>query len=388
MPAPVLPQPPAHDASPAAQPASPRGARVWLSRRLRHLAVGLALLPLLGGCSQIAYYWQAGLGQWEILHKREPISEVLADPAVSAETKRKLRLVLSVQDFATKALALPTKGHYTTYADLGRPYVSWLVVATPALSLAEHRFCYPIVGCLGYRGYFAKADAQAEAAELHADGLDTLVRPVRAYSTLGWFNDPVLNTFLAGDDTELIGTIIHEQTHRLYFLKGATDFNESFAVFVEGEGVRRYLSQPGENPALITRYEAIRADQQRFLDIVRRGRARLAELYGSDLPDADKRTRKPALFEAMRQDYQKERSSFTLLNYDDWFAQPLNNAYLAGVEQYARHVAAFRALFIESGRDFPRFYAAVEALGALPADEREARLNRLEHKVVARSEHP
>jgi predicted aminopeptidase len=371
-----------------ASPAARQGARRRSWRRLQQWLVPLlaALALLLGGCSGLAYYWQAGLGQWEILHKRRPIAEVLADPAVSAEVKRKLRLVLSVQDFATAQLALPVEGHYTTYADLGRPYVSWLVVAAPALSLEAHRFCYPIVGCLGYRGFFAREDADALAAGLRGEGLDVLVRPVRAYSTLGWFNDPVLNTFLAGDDTELMGTIIHEQTHRRYFLKGATDFNESFAEFVQDEGVHRYLSQPGQDPALIARYDDIRADEKRFREIVLRGRARLAELYASHLSDAEKLARKPALFQALREDYQKRRASFKLLNYDGWFAQPLNNATLVGVAQYARRIGAFHELFIESGRDFARFYAAVEALGGLPPGQRDARLNELEQKLVARSE--
>jgi predicted aminopeptidase len=357
-----------------------------VNRRWR-LLVLLALLPLLGACSQVAYYWQAGLGQWEILHARRPIAEVLADPAVDAEVKRKLRLILDVQAFGTAHLALPEDGHYTTYADLGRSTVSWLVVAAPPLSVEAHEFCYLIVGCLGYRGYFAQDDADALAAGLREEGLDVLVRPVRAYSTLGWFADPVLNTFLAGDDAQLPGTILHEQAHRRYFLKGDTDFNESFAEFVAHEGVRRYLEQPGRPAGLFARFDAGRADEQRFQAIVRRGRERLAGLYASSLPDAEKLARKPALFEALRRDYQNERSSFTLYDYDDWFAQPLNNAYLVGVTQYARHIAAFRALFGESGRDFARFYAAVEALGRLPADQREARLNELEHTVVAQS-HP
>jgi predicted aminopeptidase len=357
----------------------------WPRAWPRALAL-LVLLPLLGGCSELAFYWQAGWGQWEIIHKRRPIVEVLADPAVPAEAKRKLRLVLDVQDFATAHLAIPADDHYTTYTDLGRPYVTWLVVAAPPLSLEAHAFCYPIVGCLGYRGYFAKADAQAEAGRLAGEGLDVIVRPVSAYSTLGWFNDPVLNTFLRMDDTQLIGTIIHELAHRRYFLKGETDFNESYAEFVQDEGVHLYLAQPGQDAARIARYEAIQADERRFRELVLAARARLASLYASPLPDAEKLARKPALFDALRQDYQNERSSFKLLNYDDWFAQPLNNATLVGVTQYARHIAAFRALFMESGRDFSRFYAAVEALGQLPSEERAARLNQLEQKVVARSD--
>jgi predicted aminopeptidase len=369
---------------PSPRPQHPPARRSRAARRLPLLLLAL-LLPLLGACTEMAYYWQASAGQLEILNKRRPIAEVLADPAVSAEVKRKLRLIEDVQAFATAGLALPAEGHYTTYADLGRPYVSWLVVAAPPLSLEAHPFCYLVVGCLGYRGYFAQEDAEALAARLRGEGLDVLVRPVRAYSTLGWFNDPVLNTFLAGDDVQLAGTIIHEQAHRRYFLKGATDFNESFAEFVEGEGVARFLAQPGRDPAGVARFEALRADERRFRALVLRGRERLAALYASDLPDADKLARKATLLQALRDDYQNERASFTLLNYDDWFARPLNNAHLVGVAQYARHIAAFRALFAQSGRDFPRFYTAVEALGGLAPEAREARLNELEQSVAARS---
>jgi len=348
----------------------------------------LALLPLLGACSEAAYYWQAGLGQWELLSKRRPIAEVLADPDVPAAVKARLHLVQDVQRFGTEHLALPAEGHYTTYADLGRPVVSWLVVAAPPLSLEAHEFCYLIVGCLGYRGYFAREDAAALAAALREEGLDAIVRPVQAYSTLGWFSDPVLNTFLGGEETRLAGTILHEQAHRRYFLKGATDFNESFAEFLEAEGVRRFLAQPGREPAQRARFEAIQADEARFRAIVLGGRERLAALYASPLPDVEKLARKAELLAAMRQDYQNQRSSFTLLNYDDWFDRPLNNAHLVGVAQYARHVRAFQALFAESGRDFPRFYAAVEALGGLPAGQREARLNELELTPVARTQRP
>lgn len=363
----------------------------------RLLPACLLALPLaLGACADVAYYWQAGLGQLEILRKRRPIAEVLADPSTPVQTARKLRLILAVQDFATEDLALPAEGHYTTYADLGRPYVSWLVVAAPEFSLEAHRFCYLVVGCLGYRGFFEREDADALAAELHGEGLDVSVRPVSAYSTLGWFNDPVLNTFLAGDDVSLIGTVIHEQAHRRYFLEDATDFNESFAEFVEEQGVQRFLTLSRPPPGLLTRpaarmlaaARAMRDDERRFRALVLGARKRLAALYAAPLPAAEKRRRKAGAIDALRQDYQKQRASFKLLDYDDWFAQPLNNAHLAGIAQYARHIGAFRALFDQSAHDFARFYTAVEALGALPADQRATRLSQLEHAGVAQLHPP
>ncbi len=363
------------------------GRRRGLPLPLPVLLLALAL-PLLGACGELGYYWQAGMGQLELLGKRRPIAEVLDDATVGAETKARLRLVQAVQAFGTAALALPEDGHYTTYVALERPYVSWLVVAAPEFSLEAERFCYLIVGCLAYRGYFAEADARDFAAGLRAEGLDVAVRPVRAYSTLGWFDDPVLSSFLGGERTVLMGTILHEQAHHRYFLEGATAFNESFAVFVEVEGVHRYLAAQGApGRRQIERYEAIRADRERFHALVLQGRERLATLYAQGLPPDALRTAKAAALAALREDYQSARSSFKLLNYDRWFAQPLNNAHLAGVAQYARHVGAFRALFAESGHDFARFYAAVEALGELPPARREARLDELRSKALALSGH-
>jgi predicted aminopeptidase len=351
-----------------------------------------ALSVLLCSCAEVAYYWQAAGGQLEILRKRRPIEDVLADPAVAAGVKAKLSLVVAAQAFAAEALALPRAGAYRHYADLGRPYVSWLVVAAPALEMREHQWCYPIAGCLGYRGYFERAQADALARELAAQGYDVAVRPVRAYSTLGWFDDPVLNTFLDGDEADLAGTLIHELSHRRLWVKGDTTFNESYAAFVEEEGVRRFLAarRGAGGEASWRRWLAARAEEERFTALVLQARARLIELYAGPLPEAEKLARKSALIEDLRTDYQKQRAAFRLMDYDAWFARPLNNAHLAGIAQYHGRVAAFRALFGQAGGDFARFHAAVEALGGLPAQERAARLDQLEagHERNAARRHP
>ncbi|MDH4247073.1 MAG: aminopeptidase, partial [Deltaproteobacteria bacterium] len=285
--------------------------------------------------------------------------------------------------FATQELGLPQKGHYRFYTDLDRPQVSWLVVATPALSLREHTFCYLIVGCLGYRGYFLREDADAMAAELTAQGLDVLVRPVRAYSTLGWFDDPVLNTFLQGPEVDVVGTVIHELAHRRYFLSGDTAFNESYATFVEEAGLERFLHRTAEiggaSPVTaLERWRALQADEERFQTLVARTVERLEALYASDTTEEVKRREKTALFTKFREDYQSARGSFTLSNYEGWFAQALNNAHLVGMGHYTRYVRAFKALFAEQGGQFEPFYRAVEALGALPEAERRTRLAQLE----------
>jgi predicted aminopeptidase len=345
----------------------------------------LALVSL-SGCSDVAYYWQAGMGQWEILSKRRSIEEVLADPGVDGDTKAKLEMVLRAQAFGRESLALAEESQFRYYADLGRPFVSWNVVASQAYAIREYAHCFLIVGCLGYRGFFAKPDAEAFAEGLAQEGYDVLVRPVRAYSTLGWFDDPVLNTFLRGGELRLISTIFHEQAHTLLFIKGDTAFNESFATFVEEEGVRRYLAGRGEKgAALLRRYGAWNGDKRRFREIVLTGRRRLETLYASGKAREEMAGEKRRLFEQMREDYQKQKKSFRIASYDGWFDRPLNNAHLVGVQHYRSWVGAFRALFQREGQDFLRFYQAARELSELPRAEREAKLDRLEKETLAHS---
>jgi len=357
----------------------------------RSLLLTAFLLAMLGlsGCGEVYYYWQAGWGQMDIIQRRKPIKQVIADEKTDPETRRKLELILKVQDFGTSRIALPKEGQFYYYADIGRNAVTWLVLAAPEFSLKEKAFCYPIVGCLGYRGYFKKADAEDYAEALRVDeGLDVVVRPVSAYSTLGWFDDPVLNTFLREGDTQMVATLFHEQAHGVYFLKGDTAFNESFASFVEESALRAYLAEGDQNQVNLARWEAAQEDRKRYRNLVLAGRNRLEALYdrGGD-PDA-MRLEKARLFDQLRQDYQKARESFKILNYDRWFAQPLNNAHLAGFSQYETYVNAFRALFEEAGRDYGRFFEAVKALGELPPEERKARLSQLEKRFVATNHNP
>ena len=364
---------------------------------LRQAALGVLLAGAVvwaGSCSDVSYYWQAVGGQLEIVQKRRPIGVVLADPDVPERIKARLRLAMRVQSFAIATLELPADGSYRYYADLGREYVSWLVVAAPALEMKEHTWCYPIAGCLGYRGYFDRADAEKLAARMRADGFDVLLRPVRAYSTLGWFDDPLLNTFIQQAELDLMATLIHEHAHRRVWVSGDTEFNESFAVFVEREGLRRFLEQNARDPTLAggltpeafqARHRAFQADRDRFQALALSGRQRLVDLYAAALPDAGKRARKTEVLDEIRRDYEKQRSSFTLLNYDEWFGPNLNNATLAGIAQYHVRIDAFAALFEEQGRNFGKFYAACEALGRLGPSARQAELNRLTAGAATRT---
>ena len=346
----------------------------------------LVLAFLLSGCSDVAYYWQAGLGQLEILRKRRPIGEVLEDPGVGEETKAKLRLVRRAQAFGREELALPEGASFHYYTDLERDFVSWLVVASEPFTFRAFRNCFPVVGCLNYRGFFERADANGFAGGLEGEGLDVWVRPVSAYSTLGWFDDPVLNTTLRAADLQIVATVLHEQAHQVLFVKGDTAFNESFATFVEREGVPRFLEgQGGQGDAQLARYEALHEDRQRFRAILLRGKARLQGLYGSGRPTAEMVAEKARLFAQMRQDYQNERGSFKLASYDSWFAQDLNNAHLVGVEQYQSWVGAFQALFDRSGQDFARFYAAAKELADLTPEGRLTRMQTLAKESVPKS---
>jgi len=344
--------------------------RIWLSSAL--------LLLLLGGCADMSYYWQAARGQWEIIRARQPIGEVLTDPAVPEPVKAGLRTVQDAQRFGAAALALAPKVHYTSYADLGRPQVSWLVVSAEAFALKARQECFLFVGCFGYRGFFAREDADAYADRRAAEGYDVLVRSVTAYSTLGWFEDPLLNTMLDEEPAWLVTTVYHEQAHRMVFVKGDTTFNESLATFVAQEGVRRYLhSQGAAGAQALRRYEAQEADRKRFRAILLAGRKRLEAVYAGAAPPAEMRRRKAEAFAALRSDYASQRASFKILSYDGWFSQPLNNAHLVGVGQYHDRVTAFAALFAREGQDFARFFAAADKLGELPAEQRQAALDAL-----------
>lgn len=340
---------------------------------------------MLQGCGEIGYYWQAGVGQLEIIGKRRPIEEVMADETVAPEVKAKLSLVLGAQAYGEQSLALPEGARFKYYADLERDYVSWLVVASLPFAIKEYENCFLIVGCLGYRGFFDKSDAEAFARELAADEYDVLVRPVRAYSTLGWFDDPVLSTYIRYGDSRLIGTVIHEQAHRVLFVEDDTAFNESFATFVEEEGLRLYLAARGEGGGgLLEEYLSRKEDQELFRRIVLAGRERLERMYLLERPVEEKRAEKARLFELMREDYRNRKNSFKIINYDGWFKQELNNAHLVGIHQYHSRVAAFRALFEREERDFIRFYAAAKELAGLPPQSREARMKTLEGNNLAR----
>jgi predicted aminopeptidase len=339
-------------------------------------ALALACFSV-GGCSSLGYYAQAISGQMELIHKARPIPEVIADPATSAEVKRKLERVVQIRNYASQALGLPDNESYRRYADLQRPYVVWNVFAAPEFSIEPRQWCFPFAGCVGYKGYFAQADAERFAAEVRTAGFDVYIGGVPAYSTLGWFKDPVLNTFIRYPDAEIARLIFHELAHQVAYAKGDTTFNESFAVTVEEEGVQRWLAAYG-TPEQKSAFEQAQVHRQAFMEIVAQYRVRLAELYRESLPAETMRARKVQVFAQMRADYLVLKQSWGgFSGYDWWFDQPLNNAQLASVAIYTQLVPAFQALLRSRGGDLPVFYTEVKRLAALPQSDRDAAMKDL-----------
>jgi predicted aminopeptidase len=332
---------------------------------------------LASGCTNVGYYWQSVSGQLEVWRRERPIEEVFADPSAARALKDKLARVLEIRAFASRELGLPDNRSYRRYADLGRPFVVWNVFAAPEFSLKPVEWCFAFAGCVTYRGYFAKEDAERFAAGRAAEGYDVFVGGVPAYSTLGWFADPMLSTVINYSDPRLARLLFHELSHQVVYVRGDTVFNESFAVAVEKEGVRRWLASRG-SPRDKASHEVAVARQDDFLRLARTYQAKLTSLYRTRMAPEAMRARKKELFEEMELDYRKLKDRWGgFAGYDRWFVQKPNNAQLASVGIYSQLVPAFEALLEREGGDLPRFYAAVKELATLSTEERDARLRAL-----------
>jgi predicted aminopeptidase len=320
------------------------------------LAAAALAVALVVGCQSLSYYTQAIGGHLRVMANARPVEDWLADPGTDAQLRQRLETARRIRAFATKELGLPDNGSYLAYADLNRPAVVWNVFAAPAFSIEPKAECFPFTGCVSYRGFYAEADARRHAEKLREEGLDVYIGGVPAYSTLGWFDDPLLSTFIRYPDPQLARLVFHELSHQLVYAKGDTTFNESFAVTVEQEGVRRWLEAEGRASEL----EAFRASQERrreFAQRVKQTRERLAVVYGTTLP-------REAMLEQKRGEWHRLRQSYPGIP-----AEP-NNAYLASIAAYTELVPAFEQLLAESG-SLEAFYRRVKALATKPA-EREA----------------
>lgn len=336
---------------------------------LRLSKLTLAIL----GCLSLSscYLLQAANGQMRIVSKREPIATVLADARTPAVLRTRLEYVLAARDFAARELGLPDNESYRSYADVGRPYVVWNVFATGEFSVEPRRWCFPIAGCVVYRGYFNESSAQRYARRLRLRGYDTAIGGVAAYSTLGHFKDPVLNTMMGWSDAQLAATLFHELAHQVVYVPGDSEFNESFATVVEEEGIERWLLSRGRDRDL-AEWRAQRERSSQFIQLLLQTRERLETLYDSDLPAAQTRDRKQYEFGKLKHRYsQLKREWAGYSGYDRWFNRTLNNAHLVSAATYYGCVPGLRRVLDSLDNDLRRFY---EEARKLARKDKEARV--------------
>jgi len=329
------------------------------------------LIPALALCTDLGYYAQAVQGHVSILLARRSIDELLADETTLPALKERLKVVKEMRDFASRELLLPDNGSYRSYADIKRSDVVYNVVAAPEFSLKPLTWCFPFAGCVNYRGYYDPRDAERFAVTLQKQGYEIDRYGVSAYSTLGWFDDPVLNTFIDRPETGLAGLIFHELAHQQLYVKDDSSFSEAFAEVVEGEGVKRWLARQGKTPT-VAAAEA-QGRQQAFLDLLLQSRRELETLYASGKSVVVMRVEKEAIFSALRQRYQLRRDGewYGYSAFDRWFDRPLNNARLASMATYQDHKPSFLALLRQVDGDLSRFYQEVATLAQRPRSERD-----------------
>lgn len=325
-----------------------------------------------GGC----YLLESAQGQFALMSKRQPIARVVDSPRTSPALRNQLLAVTSIREFASHELGLPDNGSYRSYADVGRPYVVWNVVAAPEFSVDAKEWCYPIVGCVAYRGYFDERKARAFAAKLAKQGLDVSVGGVAAYSTLGHFDDPILNTMMGWNDIELAAIVFHELTHQLLYVPGDAPFNEALATTVEEEGVRRWLISQ-DRGADLKNHLLQQARYLTVIDLLRRTRTALGILYASRLDPSVMRERKAATIGALQREYRDLKEPWGRdAPFESWFSGQINNAQLASIATYYDCVPGFERELAAVGGDLAAFYARVRELAHLEQHERDTRLCR------------
>jgi predicted aminopeptidase len=322
------------------------------------LALALALAVLLSGCESVAFYAQAIGGQLGVMRSARPLDSWLTDPHTSPQLRERLETARRIRAFASHELALPENDSYASYADLRRPYVVWNVFAAPRFSVEAKRECFPFTGCVSYRGFFSEDLARRHAERLRAEGYDVHIGGVPAYSTLGWFDDPLLSTFIRYPDAQLARLLFHELAHQVAYARDDTTFNESFAVVVEEEGVRRWLRAEGRTGEL-TEFRAAQARKRELATSVAEARARLSSIYEMDISREEKLERKAREFARLR------------ARYGNFIPAEPNNAFLVSVALYTQMVPEFERLLADAGGNLPAFYARVRELAARKRSSRE-----------------
>lgn len=342
------------------------------------------IVAAVSGCQTIGYYAQAVKGEYRILAAREPIDKVIADPKTPEDVRQKLQLVERLRAYARDSLKLPVDKYYLTYSDVHRKYVVWNVQAAPRFSLQPITWWYPIVGSLEYRGYFSEAGANKCAAPLAKKGDDVYVDGVEAYSTLGWFKDPILSTFITQSEAEVAEVLFHELGHKRVFAPGDTDFNEAYATTVGEEGARRWLRANGETN-LLDKYQVALGRDSQFVHLILDTRKRLEKVYGDTLdkdgqvtaakippaPPAEMEREKDRILGDMYSQYEKLKASWGgYTGYDDWFAGKVNNAQLNTIANYYDYLPSFKRLLELNGGNMEKFYQEVQRLANMSEEER------------------
>lgn len=345
-----------------------------MKRVSRWLAAVIAASAVTG-CTSISYYAQSLEGHVKIMAARENVGKLIHNPATPEPLRAKLTSASAIRRFATDELALPENNSYRSYVDIGREAVTWAVFAAPQYSLTPRTWCFPVFGCVPYRGYFDRKSAAESADELHGEGMDVYITGVTAYSTLGWSSDPLLSTMLRQDDTYLASLVFHELAHQRVYVNDDSAFNEAFAVAVETTGVRKWLRAVGDLAGL-RRYEADRKRRADFLRLLAKTRDELQQVYENPRPPEQMAAAKAATIEKLRMRYRhmRDRGWAGYRGYDAWFDAPINNAKLAATAVYGEQVPAFLRLFDLCSGDYPRFYASVQRIGGLPKSSRAAAL--------------
>jgi len=341
----------------------------------------ITLLLMLTGCSSLNFYSQAITGQMNLLFNRRSLDTVLADASVNPEIKRKIRVARDVLVFAEEELGLPVGNSYSGFVDTGKRYVIWNVFAADEFSVKLSTFCYPIAGCVSYRGFFAEADAREFAAGLTKEGFDVFVGGVAAYSTLGWFDDPLLNTFLVRTDEKLAALLFHELAHKVVYIPGDTRFNESFATAVERIALSRWLESRG-HPASFEQYLASEQRSRQVRQLIGDTRMRLGEIYRQEVGVDEKRALKQSEIKSLQTSYLKLRNTWgdageNFTEFKFWMQGDINNARLGTVADYNDLVPAFQNLYRQQGEDLAAFFQTCEQLGNLPQEARQQQLDQL-----------
>jgi len=328
-------------------------------------------------CSSFGYYMDLMSGHSELLEQQKPISEILANKETESKLRQLLETSQKIRDFASKELHLPENDSYRTYADIRRPYAVWNVVAAKEFSIEAKKWCFLFVGCLSYRGYFSKEDASTYANELKKEGYDTYVAGAKAYSTLGWFDDPLLNTMMYKSEARRAGIIFHELAHQVVYIDDDSAFNEAFATTVEQEGIRRWMAKKGKSK----QYDQYRVNKKRDAQLnalLRETREKLKQLYKTKISEKEKRQEKKLIFSLMQKKYQRLKKSWgDYTVYDKWMSQELNNAHLLLIATYYNLVPAFKAMLKKENNNLKKFYVAVEQLGQLDKEKRNTQLKQL-----------